>query len=676
MTGRCQWCIAVVVVLLWLAAAVSMPSAAGAAGVPIEGVVLVQGWAENGSGYGYFMNGASNVILHSSIFPDTGDISPDATKVAYSLRTTSGGLYQVYTGDVWVAKLDGSDAVNLTGPTGIGGVNCCPTWSPDGRMIAFQHTVPVAGKNTCEAGFQVWLINSDGTNFHQWLPSSSYATWYPSWFPDGYRISCYSSADTACVTADITGLNVRALSGVNGVWGAKWSRDGSKVAYIMSRPDTVAGESGVWGQICLADPDGSNTQVLVQQFVKDADISAHLAKYNLAPSDFPLVQGNVVPKLPRWSPLGDQVVFLAAMPFDPNGPDFWYQIEVWLYDLKTKQLTRLTSDTDGDAWLSWAGPNTSSASPRVTVYGTSVTFSQVNQDGWTSITRTEDLPALPTSCLRLANFYQITSTAEVTGPATVAMSYADAEIAAAAESHIAMLRYNAGTAQWEDITMSRDAAQKVITGQSAALGLVGLAYPLPASDFSDVTSSTSDPYWALWEIEAVYAAGIVKGYDDGTYKPTDPVTRDQMAVYMSRALAGGDAAVPTGPATATFPDVATDYWAFRYIEYAVDQDVVKGYDDGTYKPADQVDRGQMSVFVARAVAAPAERPELPGYTPPITPTFPDVPTSFWAFKYVEYIAQDSVGVTKGYPDGDYHPEYVCTRDQMAVYVARAFKLPL
>ena len=29
-----------------------------------------------------------------------------------------------------------------------------------------------------------------------------------------------------------------------------------------------------------------------------------------------------------------------------------------------------------------------------------------------------------------------------------------------------------------------------------------------------------------------------------------------------------------------------------------------------------------------------------------------------------------------YPDGDYHPEYVCTRDQMAVYVARAFKLPM
>jgi hypothetical protein len=149
-----------------------------------------------------------------------------------------------------------------------------------------------------------------------------------------------------------------------------------------------------------------------------------------------------------------------------------------------------------------------------------------------------------------------------------------------------------------------------------------------------------------------------------------------MAVYVSRALAGGDANVPTGPATATFSDVPTDYWAFKYVEYAVAQNVVKGYSDGTYKPTDEVDRGQMSVFIARAIATPTAGADLVNYTPPSTPTFPDVATTFWAYKYVEYIAQPSIAVTQGYPDGDYHPEYICARDQMAVYVARAFKLPL
>jgi Tol biopolymer transport system component len=182
--------------------------------------------------------------------------------------------------------------------------------------------------------------------------------------------------------------------------------------------------------------------------------------------------------------------------------------------------------------------------------------------------------------------------------------------------------------------------------------------------------------WAYCAISACTLAGIVTGYSDGTYKPTDPVSRDQMAVYISRALVGGDASVPAFTGTPSFSDVQAGNWALKYVQYAVSKGVVKGYSDGTYKPTDQVDRGQMSVFIARAIATPADGADLVNYTPPATATFADVLASFWAYKYVEYIAQQSVGVTKGYPDGDYHPEYVCTRDQMAVYVARAFKLPV
>jgi len=181
-------------------------------------------------------------------------------------------------------------------------------------------------------------------------------------------------------------------------------------------------------------------------------------------------------------------------------------------------------------------------------------------------------------------------------------------------------------------------------------------------------------YWSYPQVKAVEDASIVKGYADGTYKPTDPVTRDQMAVYISRALAGGDASVPSFTGTPSFSDVDASNWALKYVQYAVSKAVVKGYSDGTYKPTDQVDRGQMSVFIARAIATPTAGADLVNYTPPGTATFADVPTSFWAYKYVEYIAQPTIAVTKGYPDGDYHPEYVCTRDQMAVYVARAFKL--
>jgi len=60
---------------------------------------------------------------------------------------------------------------------------------------------------------------------------------------------------------------------------------------------------------------------------------------------------------------------------------------------------------------------------------------------------------------------------------------------------------------------------------------------------------------------------------------------------------------------------------------------------------------------------------------PVSPHgFPDVATTFWAYTQVEYCAAQ--GVVQGYDDGYYHPERQVTRDQMAVYVARAFELPI
>jgi beta propeller repeat protein len=180
--------------------------------------------------------------------------------------------------------------------------------------------------------------------------------------------------------------------------------------------------------------------------------------------------------------------------------------------------------------------------------------------------------------------------------------------------------------------------------------------------FSDVPSD----FWAWRHVEGAVENAVVQGYPDGSYQPSWVVTRDQMAVYIARALAGGDGNVPIGPPSPSFSDVASDHWAYRYIEYAVAQGVVQGFEDGSYQPALQVDRAQMAVYIARALAGGDLA--VPGGPP--SPTFPDVPTGFWAYKYVEYIAD--AGVTEGYLDGLYHPEILCSRDQMAVYVSRAF----
>jgi hypothetical protein len=176
-------------------------------------------------------------------------------------------------------------------------------------------------------------------------------------------------------------------------------------------------------------------------------------------------------------------------------------------------------------------------------------------------------------------------------------------------------------------------------------------------------------FWAWRYVEAAKLAGIVQGYWDG-YRPAELVNRAQMAVYIARGIAGGDALVPTAPATATFPDVPVDHWAFKYVEYCYEEAVVQGYWDG-YHPVEIVNRAQMAVYVARALVAPSGDSAVPDPAPPAT--FPDVPATHWAYKWIEYCHDQEV--VQGYWDG-YHPDEAVNRAQMAVYVQRAFQLPM
>jgi len=655
-------------VWLSLLAVVALSLATRAQALPIEGKIVVSGWDDSGASLVYVLEGTSSTVVTAPWAVDLPDISPDLTKVTYDIRTV-GDLFHAMTGDVWVANFNGTGALNLTGPPGLGGVNCVPTWSPDGSMIAFQHAAPAVGQVTCEAGFQVWLMNADGTDLRQWLTAPGHDTWFAAWASDGFRLLA-EARYAGRVTADINGDNVSVAPGPNGQY-AQWSRDGSKLVYSTTQDDVVSGEPGVWRQLVLADPDGSNPQVLVQQFVSDSDIEAHIAKYDFQPADHNWltdIRSMVGPHRARWSPRGNQLAFIAAMPFDPSGPMYWFQREVWIYDRDTGQCTRVTTDENWDNWISWGGPNTSAVSPEVTVNNTTIAFDQVQSEGLTTIIRDDDPPALPAGYAVGGPFYRAQTTAQISGPITLSMTYQG--VAGAAENYLSILHYNEATSQWDEVTTSRDTAGNIIHGQTDSLGVIGLSLRLPTSHFPDISSSPSDPFWALWDIEAAYAAGIVAGYDDGLYHPERPVTRDQMAVYIARAkgwVAIGDD-MTTAPEL--FPDVPAGFWCGTAIQACVTNDVVKGYGDGTFGPDNTVTRDQMAVFIARSkgwVGIDDNMTTAPQL-------FPDVPAGFWCGTAIQACVNNDV--VHGYEDGKYHPELTVTRDQMAVFIARAFNLPL
>jgi hypothetical protein len=109
-------------------------------------------------------------------------------------------------------------------------------------------------------------------------------------------------------------------------------------------------------------------------------------------------------------------------------------------------------------------------------------------------------------------------------------------------------------------------------------------------------------------IEALARADIVRGFSPTIYGPSRVVTREQMAIFVARGMAGGDANVPTGPPVATFDDVPTDAVSYPYVEYCAAHEVVKGYSPTVYGPTQAVRRDQMTIFVWRAFIRPTGTP--------------------------------------------------------------------
>lgn len=167
-------------------------------------------------------------------------------------------------------------------------------------------------------------------------------------------------------------------------------------------------------------------------------------------------------------------------------------------------------------------------------------------------------------------------------------------------------------------------------------------------------------------IEAIRAASITLGCDPvgDRYCPTAPVTRAEMATFLVRAL-GLSELTPPAP---TFTDVAPGAWYFGFVERLAERQISLGYGDGRFGPNDLVTRGDMAVFLVRALD------EQPVAT--FGGVFADVPSGVYYANHVERIAE--LEITVGCATGPlrYCPNGAVNRAEMASFLARAFDLPV
>jgi hypothetical protein len=142
----------------------------------------------------------------------------------------------------------------------------------------------------------------------------------------------------------------------------------------------------------------------------------------------------------------------------------------------------------------------------------------------------------------------------------------------------------------------------VTRAQVAKIVVLAFGFPLATSDkqrFSDVAAN--DPMAGY--IETAYAHGLVSGYADGTFRPTNSVTRGQLAKIV--VVAAGLSPVTPAGAGASFRDVKAGSPFYGYVEAGYAQGLLSGYADGSFRPGAEANRGQVCKITMLA-AFPAE----------------------------------------------------------------------
>lgn len=210
-----------------------------------------------------------------------------------------------------------------------------------------------------------------------------------------------------------------------------------------------------------------------------------------------------------------------------------------------------------------------------------------------------------------------------------------------------------GSGHWAEATMrswmergllqgypdgSLHAEAPVTRGQLAALinrafGLDALPAEGQAAPFTDL----GPEHWAYVPMETAVASGYMRGYGDGTIRPQRVLTRQEAMVMIARLLqerlgepepsdepAGGDSADQAGSQTAGLHEGGasvwkgfTDYaqipsWVIAESDSVIGRQLMKGYPDGSFRPAQEMKRAEAVVLLERTLVTIESASAQPG----------------------------------------------------------------
>lgn len=176
-----------------------------------------------------------------------------------------------------------------------------------------------------------------------------------------------------------------------------------------------------------------------------------------------------------------------------------------------------------------------------------------------------------------------------------------------------------------------------------------------ALPFTDV----NDNDWFSDVVRYVYDKGLMTGTSDREFSPNLTTTRGMIVSILNR-LEGGPTAEAAG-----FTDVADGDWYAEAVNWAASEEIVNGFEDGTFRPNDPITREQLAAMLMNYAAWKGEdvsaRADLSGYNDAAS-------VSSWAAETVQWAVAE--GLISGMPGNLLEPQGSATRAQVAAILER------
>lgn len=147
----------------------------------------------------------------------------------------------------------------------------------------------------------------------------------------------------------------------------------------------------------------------------------------------------------------------------------------------------------------------------------------------------------------------------------------------------------------------------------------------------------------------------VIGYTDGTIRPSNNISRAEVATIFFRLLTD-EARTQYDKTTSSFSDIKDGAWCCRAVSTLTNMGIIKGYTDGTFRPNADITRAELATIIARFAKLDVN-----------TKTFSDI-TGHWAQKSIELAAGN--GWINGYTDGTFRPNKSIIRAETFAMINR------